>query len=687
MRLLFIMALLVIFSQAVLAQGEAYRREIDSLEAKLNELPEADTARALIYSKLALYARDNEPLRAVRYAVKGIELSKKINYEFGRSINQTQLGIIYFFLAEYDKSLTELIPISDMTFNPKKAHQSRLITLAKVMVGNVYRELGQADRTVQFINQAMALNLRLPDKRSIAYDYKALGEAYLSLGKYDKALECAQKALDPSISKPDTAWLVVCSNLLGAIYWENKQYVKAKRLLEPILTMSAYTNRRQLCVTDLYLGKILIKEKQIPKGIAMLKKSLDYARSIHSRVNERDAYLALYEAFKLSGDQAEALRYHELLLQVRDTLSNEISLRVTREIQSKYDVSLHKQEIKKYEKSTEEDKIERIGLLLLVVAFLSFSIFTLLVLQSIRRKRKEIALKNKMLEIKNTEINQQKEELGVQLNKIALQNEQLERQERRITDSIRYATTIQQAALPDPRILLSHIREFFVIYKPKDIVSGDFYWFTVVQDEDFPPTKVFIAVADCTGHGVPGGFMSMIGISLLNEVVEKRKIFDPAEILESMDLSVRQRLNQSSGMNTDGIDMGLCVLESEENSMRVRFAGAERPMCYVLPASPEVIEVKGTKRSLGGRSKKNSPFQTHDLHLPRWSLIYLYTDGIVDQLNPRKDKLGSPRWKSWLSEFAPMPAGEQKTTILQSFHDHQSHADQLDDVTAIGLRL
>ncbi len=287
---------------------------------------------------------------------------------------------------------------------------------------------------------------------------------------------------------------------------------------------------------------------------------------------------------------------------------------------------------------------------------------------------------------------------------VALSNsnayEVINRKNTDITDSIRYARTIQEAILPDDKQLGELFSEHFVIYQGKDIVSGDFYWLDYVPasvanaeiDSDLPPTKfsdeIFIAVGDCTGHGVPGGFMSMVANHLLSELVNIKRIYDPAIVLEKLDTRVRESLKQYDKLNDDGLDVCLCRIERiEEGYTKVTFAGARRPLFYYSQLTSSFEVIQGDRHSIGGMHRKEKEFTNHEIILKTGDIIYLSTDGLVDQHNGEREKFSTKRLQDILERNAMLNTNAQKSMIEEALKDHRKDEEQRDDITLVGIRI
>jgi serine phosphatase RsbU (regulator of sigma subunit) len=277
---------------------------------------------------------------------------------------------------------------------------------------------------------------------------------------------------------------------------------------------------------------------------------------------------------------------------------------------------------------------------------------------------------------KNLQIIHQVEQTKRETEIERLKNVELAEANRNITASIDYAQKIQQAILPTSEKMTATLGEHLVLYKPKDIVSGDFYW--VHQSG----TVLFVAVCDCTGHGVPGAFMSMIASSLLNQVLIQKQIHEPHQALTELASDLRHALGQSGKSDLqDSIDM--CLIKI--NGAHLEFAGARRPLYIVRQHN--LIELKGNRQSVGGRLRENeTDFVKHTLMLETDDMLYLTTDGFADQANAKRETFGSRRLKELLIDIAAEPLEKQHETLIQTLELHRQTETQRDDITLLGLR-
>jgi len=299
----------------------------------------------------------------------------------------------------------------------------------------------------------------------------------------------------------------------------------------------------------------------------------------------------------------------------------------------------------------------------------------------VKERTKELILFQEEIIEKNEELMQQKEEMQVQ-------RDELHEQNRQTIASLEYAKTIQQAILPDLNILNDRL-EHFIIYKPKDVVSGDFYWISRLGSKSKQTEKIFIAVVDCTGHGVPGAFMSMIGSRMLSEIVNERKIHSPADILTELNKSVNQALRQDVSESFDGMDACICLIEHKiANQYIITFAGANRMLYYYQKGTHRIQTLKGNRKTIGGIMPDVDPeFVNNRIYLSPSDMIFLNSDGIVDQNNENRKKYTASRFCSSILTNIDKPMDEMGLDVFKIFKDFKGNAFQRDDITVLGLRL
>ncbi len=317
--------------------------------------------------------------------------------------------------------------------------------------------------------------------------------------------------------------------------------------------------------------------------------------------------------------------------------------------------------------------------------------------QKVKERTKEITMKQEEIMVQNEELHQQQEEIISQRDYIEKQNQQLKTANTQFTDSVRYAKTIQKAILPMKQRVQTQFEDSFVLFRPRDFVSGDFYWIYETTDPITQEDIILVAVLDCTGHGVPGAFISLIGFAILNEIVSKELITKPSQIIKRLDERLQEALRQRQTQNRDGMDLALCSIKQVDSihhstgrkQFEILFAGAKRPLYYLKDDNFE--EIRGSKFSVGGITKKKeratTAFEDHKIILTKGDKIYLTTDGYADQNGKEQQKIGSQKLKEYLQQLHTLPLAEQKNKLEQILDLHQGKYKQRDDITILGVKL
>ena len=299
---------------------------------------------------------------------------------------------------------------------------------------------------------------------------------------------------------------------------------------------------------------------------------------------------------------------------------------------------------------------------------------------------------NEEIKAQNEEIQSQNDELETQNDYLAMQRDEISHQKKQITSSIRYASLIQKAVLATDNEIREVTPDYFIIYKPKDIVSGDFYWFRnmKVGNKNY---RVFTAV-DCTGHGVPGAFMSMLGTSFLNEIANENKTeVSAATILNSLRKLVKEHLHQETGdrMARDGMDTALCLLNYDE--MKLQYAGANNPMFIVRNSNGQtekrLEEYKADKMPIGIHIKERESFTNHEITVEKGDIIYLFSDGFIDQFGGEKgDKFKMKRFRELVKSVSALSLEQQRVKLEETLSDWMGNGyQQLDDITILGVKI
>jgi len=513
--------------------------------------------------------------------------------------------------------------------------------------------------------------------------------------QYEEAISYFKQVLDINEKLNNKKGLMVVYNNIGMIYSDLEQFNNALPYLEKGLQLSRELSEKEGIIAGLTnLALALQGLKRYEESNKKLEEAVRLAKEINNLRLLHSSYGLMYDNYDKLGDSEKAHKYFELYLsfdkeikkqeirQVKSEAKSEVSKAYAEKQLTEDELKTKKEELKitsdslqKAEELTREQKLELelaasqlreeklkrayISGVLIVISFFSI-ILTFLLILIIRANKK---IKNQ----KNT----------------------LDRQNKNIKASIRYAETIQQAILPEDSLLNNYF-ESFLIFRPKDIVSGDFYWFSKLNSYKPDVDSLFIAVVDCTGHGVPGAFMSMIGNSLLNEMINEKRIESPKEILSALNDEIRKSLRQDQTDNNDGMDLLLCRFDKlNKSGLKLIFAGAKRPLYIMRKEDHELIMLKGARKSIGGveNISKKLSFSNHEVLLDKGDCIYLSTDGIIDQNGPDRKRFGSKRFEDMIVDNCGLSIKEQSENINKEIDNFMHSEEQRDDITLLGLRI
>ncbi len=324
-------------------------------------------------------------------------------------------------------------------------------------------------------------------------------------------------------------------------------------------------------------------------------------------------------------------------------------------------------------------------LYILVLGALLF-IFVRINTYRLYRQKQNLTIKvkeaTKEIEEQAADLSQKNKELNDQRDALESAYRIIERKNGKILDSIRYAQTIQQIILPSQDFLNRLCDESFILYKPRDVVSGDFYW--AYKQEN----KWFLAVVDCTGHGVPGAFMSMIAYSLIYRAIKVKHQYNPAKILELLHAETRVVMRQKDGVNNDGMDLCLCVLEENKDNKdeyTLTYSGAKRPL-YLIKDN-EFMVLDECRKSVGGVQSKNIIFENRTIQIKKGDKLYLTTDGLADQNNLERKKITEKKVQQIIKDIHQLPLIEQNLFIENILKEHQQGTEQRDDITMLAVKL
>lgn len=506
-------------------------------------------------------------------------------------------------------------------------------------IGNNFTIQGKPEEAIPYIRRALKIR-RITNDESISYSYNDIAYAYAKLGKYYNAILYMHKCIDYEIEK-DVDW--------------------------------------ELAMSYSALGYYYMKARKMANAEKYLNISLEYAKKINVYPVYNDIYSNLYKLYKTKEDFKTALYYYELSENYEDTISLNNTEKQIAELEKKYING--KQASKLIIMESEKEAVDAIIIrqrIIGVVVILLIIILIFFLNSEIKSRRKSREI-NKALSKQNKAIKQQSLKIEDAAKKIKLANKRIADRNIYIIDNIKYARKIQKAMLPSKKDIRKIIPQSFIIYKPKNIVSGDFYLIKEIND------KIIIVVSDCTGHGVSGAFMSVLGMSLINDIVLKDKIIEPAGILDSLRIGVINSLNQKKEYNeaTDGMDLGLCIYDKKRN--QIKYAGAQ--MSLYIATKEGVIRIKPDIMPVGVGFRDDRKFSQQTINLTGEETIYMFSDGYPDQFggkNAKKFMLGNVI--KMLENIHDKPMNIQKNYLEASLKQWQGTHKQIDDILFGGFR-
>ncbi len=412
-----------------------------------------------------------------------------------------------------------------------------------------------------------------------------------------------------------------------------------------------------------YRGYIYFKQKKYDAAIKIYLQGLDLAKKVNNEIFIKNFYQSLYRAYDKSKNYEKAIYYSKLYIELNDSISSYVNSAINSEMETKYNSEKKEAEIKLLNQQSKYSALElsksKQQKILLSLALLLTAVILVFVIYNYFQKRKA-----------NILINKQKEELQIQKNLV-------EEHQKETIDSINYAKKIQYALLAHDDLLKKNLLDYFVLFNPKDIVSGDFYWATEHND------KFYLACCDSTGHGVPGAFMSLLNIGFLSEAIKEKNILLPNEVLNY----VRKRLIESIGNDgqQDGMDAILICIEKVDGEKKVTYSAANnKPM---LITDNQIVEYPADKMPVG-KGERTESFTNHQLHVKAGDMLYLYTDGYADQFGgPKGKKFKYKQLNAMLLENSTKDINVQSELLVNEFDLWKGDLEQVDDVCVIGIRI
>lgn len=721
------LSILLLFSFSF-SVSYAQKAKFDSLyQVAVNA--ESDADKSFYFDEASRAILRYNPDSSLIVAMLGLDYAKKTGNDTLISDSYNSLGTIYKALSNYPKAISSL---KTAIKHGEKVNALRQIENANSSLGLVYLEQGNFSASIEVQYKILLSAKNREDTFSIAQTLNNIANCYFEQNLYDKALENYQNAYEYAVIMNSEFGQCLLLGNIGACYYKKKEYDKAmenyqksyeisvriedmegvgimygsfasvyfgKKEFDKALEfqLKALEVKQQLndkhgeSVSLNEVGKIHDELGDVNKGIFYSKGALNIAIEIGAKELERDANEALYKMFEKKGDKVQAYKYFRNHIELRDSLINEETKK--KDIRNELNFQFQKQhfadsleQVKKDEiaqQTIEKERVKADAQKKLTYVF-SIAFIVMLILAGFIFK--EYKAKKRSHEI----IAQQKQEVEEQSHIISEKNKE-------ITDSINYAKSIQTALLTEDAEWDKISKEHFVFLKPKDVVSGDFFW---AFNDDEQNIAIWTA-ADCTGHGVPGAFMSMLGIGFLNEIVIESKITEPSQILNLLRDKIIKALSQKNvdTQKRDGIDMALCVWDKNKNELF--YSGANNPLWIINPNRKEWpqeaiqfgeglsgAEIKPDKQPVGFYTGDIAPFNSIKIKLEKEDQIYVFSDGYADQFGGEKGKkLKYKPFKEMLLKISSLKMNQQKEELASFFEQWKGDLEQLDDVCVIGVKV
>ncbi len=650
------------------------QRVADSLTRIYLEKQVEGVEKLALLKELSFNELNNRTL-SLKYAEELIRQAELENNSFYLFSGYLQKGEYYKKTGELDLALEIFIEALNIAIDAGAIKDEGI---AYITIADVYAMMENYTNAEQFYNKSIQISRSINDSISLASALLNAGDTYYSMERYDDALRNFEEA--GTIFEKLNYLTGTAYNLgnVGMIYAKQGKDARAeKNINEAIAILEEAEDYYPISVYLTIMSDIYLKQNDFNAALSYTNRSLELATAYGLKEQIGDAYLQLSKLHEQAGNLNEAFNYYRNHILYRDSLKNIEAIQQMANIRTDFEVAQKQIEV---DLLTRERKNQRVINILAVIASV------LIILLAIGLYRRYVFIK-----LTNVKINDQKDEIEAQRDEVEAQRDLLEKhrdlvvfQKNEIVESINYAQRIQSAMLPPETYFSELLHESFIFYKPRDIVSGDFYWIKQVNQ------YIVLAAADCTGHGVPGAFMSMLGMSYLNEIVLRREIIQANQILNELRKQIKSSLRQHGQLDEskDGIDMALCVLDLK--SMKMQYAGANNPLYLItdMEGRPELKEIKADRMPLGYYQGKEKSFVNHDIQIKMGDTFYLFSDGFVDQKGGKAGKkFLSKNFKNLLLEIHDQPMHDQKDILEHTLSDWMGDNPQIDDLLVVGVRV
>ncbi len=679
--------------------GFSQNAKIDSLK-KIFSTSKQDTTKLVILVEICWQYRNVQSDTAILYGNRAIRLAQDLkNYRL-QAKTYNYLSAIHRNKGDYTTALNMSQKSSELA---EQIGNKEEMGFALQNMGENNAKLKNYKQAINYTLKALQHFEEIKHLRGIAFCYLTLGNIHSAEESFQKAYDYYSKALEVRKLEKDINGIATATSLLGVTLGKQQKHAEALKFIHQATAMFVkQNNNRSISSMFNNMAKSHLGLNQYDSAVIYAEKSIILAKKIGLKENIKECYETLSKVYASEKNFTIAFDYQRLFIIYNDSIFNEEKNKQFQEIQNRYQHEKQKNEIDLLKSENQRKTLLNwafIGGLVLVLGL----VFALLrgnyvkkqANNELKAKNNEIQEKSAKLVELNEELKQTNEELNINLEivnnqnvEIQHKNEIIEKKNKDVADSIAYAKRIQLAILPNVNDLKQHLSDCFVFFKPRDVVSGDFYWSAKKE------SKILLAVADCTGHGVPGAFMSMISNDLLNLIVHEKELHDVDVILTEMHKLIRQVLKQDDNDSRDGLDIAICSIDLEKKTLE--YAGAMSPLYLIQNKDNSdnematiITEIKADKIPIGGHKlKKERFFSKHTFDISQPTIFYLFSDGYADQFGGEHGKKFMVRqFKELLVSIHRLPMNEQQEIVENTLASWAKDERQVDDVTVIGVKI
>ncbi len=635
---------------------------------RLLETAKSDTGKVNIYIDLIDALQDEDPQVCLDYSIEAVKIAKASNFKL--HIVYDKISQLYISLAQYKKATDFTFLILNISKNLKGNEKYDYTGRANEKLASIYSTLKNNQLAIKHQTEAIEWYKKIKNDNYYLVAYINLANYYMSAGKIDKAIYYYEYAETNLVSQKNYDYLSYIYSGMAGCYSDNGEHFKSVEYYEKSKNaVLKYTPEdiSSLAVAYSNIGNQQLDTRSYVFAVENLTRALNMFKQLDDKNSITTVYYNLATANRFLRKYDLSNDFMTLYVQLKDSIFDADTKRTIHDISIKYESEKKEQRNKILAKDNEKKQLSiyyALGALFLIT-------FVLIVIFRNSRIKSRI---NQQLEAQNKFIEEQK--LLAEIQHVLLEEKSIE-----ITDSIKYAERIQGAILPPEKKWRSILPNSFILNKPKDILSGDFYWIAETDN------KIFVAAADCTGHGVPGALISIVNFNLLNKAVLERGITEPSEILDAVNKWLTESLNQTTEESTikDGMDISLISISKLDGS--VKFSGANNPL-YLFSGN-ELIEYKADRFPVGAYiNEKINHFTTNDISVKPGDTIYLFSDGFPDQFGGEKGKKYKyKQFKETLALAKDLPISEQHDFLFNAYATWRGTIEQTDDVLVIGIQL